>query len=137
MTTRLDKYIQYDGTIYNRYINAAGQVTHANASKELLAIVTTGIWKAHYVWVNKLTFSVYKAAAGGGGICEVRAAIDGDILWTIDVNTTKDFVVDFGEAGVRLSEDLGDGIQIVVSGAGTQASVSVAVEGNYEVPGEN
>ena len=137
MSTRLSKYIQHDGVIYSRYPNAFGEVNEDAASLEIIAPSTTKPWSTHYLYIDKIMFSVHKAAVGGAGICEVKAVEDGDVIWTIDASTVKDVIIDFGDAGVRASEDLGDGIQAVVSGGGVQASVSVGIEAHYELPGEN
>ena len=137
MSTRLSKYIQHDGVIYSRYVNTTEIVSEESASLEIIAPVTTRPWSTHYLYIDKLMFSVFKAATGGAGICEIKSALDGEVIWTVDVSTVKDFVFDWGEAGLRSSTTTGEGIQVVVSGGGTQASVSVGIEAHYELPGEN
>ena len=137
MTTRLPKYVQHDGVIYSRYPNVVGEVNEDAASLEIIAPATTRPWSTHYLYIDKIMFSIHKAATGGAGIFEVKAATSGDVIWTTDASSVKDFVVDFGGAGVRASTVTGEGIQIVVSGGGEQASVSVGIEAHYELPGEN
>jgi len=138
VTTRVPKYVQHDGVIYSRYPNAFGEVNQDAASLEIIAPATTRPWSTHYLYIDKIMFSVYKAASGGAGIFQVKTATSGDVIWTVDASSVKDGPpIDFGEAGVRASAVLGEGLQIVVSGGGEQASVSVGIEAHYELPGEN
>jgi len=79
-----------------------------------------------YLYIEKMYFSVFKAAAGGGGILEIKDT-DGEVFFTVNVDAIKDVPFDFGEEGIRISDTKNVGLQAVVSGAATQASASVAV----------
>lgn len=139
--TRLPKYIQHDGTIYNRYPNAYATIDNETAVDDLIDRTTSLPWSIHYLVLDKLTFSVSEAAIGGGGICEIRTipeeSEDTETIWTINVDSVKDFVLDFGEAGKRITSEKGIGLQALLSGAATQATVSIYVEAHYEALGEN
>ena len=137
MTTRLLKYIQHDGVIYSRYVNTTGIVNEDGASLEIIAPRTTTPFSKHYLYIDKIYVSVFKAASGGEGIFQIKSALDGVAIWTMDVAAVKDLPPMIWDAGLRVSDTLGEGIQIVVSGGGEQASVSVGIEAHYEVPGEN
>lgn len=81
-----------------------------------------------FVYIERLSLSVFVAAAGGGGIAEVRDT-DGNIIKTINVDGVKDVVFDWGDEGLKVGPNVG--IQVSVSGAQTkQASVSVALAGH-------
>ena len=108
------------------WYTAVGTVTEDDASLELVA---AGAVTNLYRYIEKLSFSVYKAAIGGGGILEIRDT-DGNIFWTINVDAVKDIHLDWGEEGVKVSNVKNLGLEAVLSGAGTQASVSIGVSGH-------
>jgi len=117
---------------YYEQENAIGIVEEDNASLELIP-TTHGPRQTPYdlyLYIEKITFSVYKAAIGGGGICNIQTD-EGDVVWTINVDGIKDFTVDWGEEGVKVGTDMDPGLQAVVSGADTQASVSVGITAHY------
>lgn len=137
---RLPKYMQYAGTIYNRYPSAYATLTNETAVDDLIDRATSRPWSKYYLWLDKITIAVSKAAIGGAGILEIRTLPaeqqDTVTVWTMDVSSVKEFVLDFGENGVQVESELGLGLQALVSGADEQATVSIAVEAHYEVEGE-
>ena len=107
------------------WYTGVGTVSEDNASLELVAAAVTNLYR----YVEKLTFSVSKAAIGGGGILEIRDT-DGIIFWTINVDAVKDIPLDWGEEGVKVGTLKNLGLEAVLSGAGTQATVSIGVTGH-------
>lgn len=102
-------------------ISATGQVTNAAASLEIVSNPGSDI----YLSIEKANFSVFEAAIGGGGICELKDT-DGNVLYTFNVDGVKDIPLDWGDEGLEIGP--GKGLQFVVSGADTkQASVSIAI----------
>lgn len=102
-------------------ISATGQVTNAEASLEIVSNPGSDI----YLSIEKVNFSVFEAAIGGGGICELKDT-DGNVLYTFNVDGVKDIPLDWGDEGLEIGP--GKGLQFVVSGADTkQASVSIAI----------
>jgi hypothetical protein len=112
----------------NRYeypqISATGQVTNDSASLE----VVSSPGSVTYLTIERVNFSVFEAASGGGGICELKDT-DGVVLYTFNVDGIKDIHLNFGDEGLKIGPD--KGLQFVVSGASTkQASVSIAFNGH-------
>lgn len=112
--------------------NAAGVVEEDVASLQLIPILHGNRQTKYdlYLYIEKITFSVYKAAIGGGGICTIQSNA-GDHVWTISTDGVTNFTIDWGEEGVKVGTDMDPGLQAVVSGADTQASVSVGVTAHY------
>jgi hypothetical protein len=106
-------------------VTGAGTVTEDDASLELIAQATTDL----YMYVEKLSFSVYKAAIGGGGILELKDT-DGEIWWAINVDGVKEVNLDWGDVGIKMRNVKNLGLRAVLSGAGTQASVSIGISGH-------
>ena len=112
--------------------NAKGIVEEDNASLQIIPILhgTRQTKYDLYLYIEKIHFSVYKAAIGGGGICTLQTNA-GTHVWTINVDGVKDFTIDWGEEGVKVGTEMDPGLQAVVSGADTQASVSVGITAHY------
>lgn len=85
--------------------------------------------KNFYLYLEKGKISVYKAAEGSGGILEL-ADTNGGVFDRINVDGVKDILLDYGTEGLKVSTDTDIGIQALVTGATTQASVSVALIGH-------
>lgn len=117
---------------YYDQINAAGVVDEDAASLQLIPNVhgTRGDKFDMYLYVEKISFSVYKPAIGSGGICTIQSN-EGDHVWTINVDGVKDPVIDWGTEGVKVGSEKDAGLQAVLSGADTQASVSIGVTAHY------
>jgi len=104
-----------------------GEVTNAAADIELLAAPTGNV----YLYIEKLTVSVYEAAIGEGGICQIIDT-NGKVFKTINTDGVKDVNFDWGNYGIRL-DDTNIGLRAVVSGAQTkQASVSITMKGHLD-----
>ena len=111
-------------------MNATGIVDEDAASLQIVPVSTSN--PDFFPYIEKIHFSVYKAAVGGTGICTIQTD-HGDVIWKISVDGIKDVVVDWGEVGLRVGgKDANLGIQAVLSGAGTQASVSIGIAGHYD-----
>lgn len=117
---------------YYDQINAAGIVEEDAASLQIIPNVhgTRGDKYDMYLYVEKINFSVHKPAIGSNGICIIQSNA-GDVLWKINVDGVKDPVIDWGTEGVKVGTEKDPGLQAVVSGADTQASVSVGVTAHY------
>jgi len=76
-----------------------------------------------YFRVKELHMSVYEASAEGG-ILEILTT-EGELVWKTYVDVKKDLSVPFGNNGVKVGQNTG--IQAILSGATTQASVSLCV----------
>ena len=113
----------------NRYeyaqVNGSGIISNDDAaSVELVANPGTG----QYIYIEKLTVSIYEAAEGGGGIVEILDT-GGGIVWRVNADGVHSESLSFGEEGLRVGPDVG--IHGTVSGAQTkQASASVSVVGH-------
>ena len=107
------KYTQLSGTAILTHDNAAGNII-PNPKQNL------------YLYIEKLVISVYEAAIGGDGVLEISDT-SGNVFWRLNVDGVKDFELDFGTWGKKVSEDINVGMQAMLSGAGTQASVSIAI----------
>jgi len=114
-------------------INGVGEVTEDAASLDLI-LAKHGPRKVSYdlyLYVERIHFSVYKAAIGGAGICELKTIDGGDVVYTINVDDIKEVDIDWGDEGVKVSDTKDCGLQAVVSGGDTQASVSVGIAAHY------
>jgi hypothetical protein len=86
-----------------------------------------------YLRVERINFSIYQAAKGGGGKLRFQDQ-DGSIFWEADVNGVKDISMDFGQEGMpwRFKED----IKALVCNAITeQAKLWLHVEGHIDLTG--
>jgi len=79
-----------------------------------------------YSYVEIIDLSVYEAAEGGGGILEI-ADTNGNVFRRYNTDGVKDIYVNYGKKGIKLSDDKDVGVQVLLSGALTQASVSIAI----------
>jgi len=113
-----------------------GEVTNEAASLELVTAAevigsthTTSTPDSKYLHIEKITFSVYAGAVGGGGLFRIQST-EGTVIFTIDANNPyPPITLDWGKEGVSLP--VNEGIQIVVYNAAiTQASVSVSFVGH-------
>lgn len=82
-----------------------------------------------YFRIKVIQLSVSKAASEGG-ILEFLDSV-GDLVWAINVDEKKDIRFEFGKKGVTVGQNTG--IQAVLSGAVTQATVSVCVIAHLSV----
>jgi len=110
--------------------NASGIVEEENASLQLIDPTNKNA-AGLYLYIEKINISVYKAAVGGNGLLTIQTD-DADWVWSVDTDTVKDFPIDWGEAGVKVSTMANPGLQAFVSGADTQASVSVGITAHYD-----
>lgn len=117
---------------YYDQINATGVVEEDAASLQIIPNVhgTRGDKFDMYLYVEKISFSVHKAAIGGNGVCTIQSN-EGDHVWTISVDAITNFTIDWGTEGVKVGSEKDAGLQAVVSGAGTQGSVSIGVTAHY------
>ena len=108
-------------------VYAYGDVENENANLELLAMQTANT----YLYIEKLTLSVYEAAIGEGGKCQIIDT-SGNVFKTVNTDGVKDLQFDWGNYGIRIDE-INAGLQAVVSGAQTkQASVSITLKGHLD-----
>jgi len=110
-------------------LEGIGYVDEENASAELFTVPVYD--PDMYFYLEKLDFSVSKAAIGGEGVCQVKDT-RGNVVWEINVDVVKDVPIDFSPDGVKLNDQPVEGLTAVVSGALTQATVSVAVVGHLD-----
>lgn len=112
--------------------NAVGTVDEENASLQLIPVLhgTRQTPYDLYLYIEKLSFSVHKAAIGGAGICTIQTN-EGAVVWRINVDGVNNFGIDWGEEGVKVGTEMDPGLQAVVSGAGTQGSVSIGITAHY------
>lgn len=83
-----------------------------------------------YMYVDRIELSIFKAASSLDGILEVLDS-NGDWVWTFNVGAVKDVTREFGNDGLRVGRSTG--LQALLSGASTQASVSLAVVYHLDV----
>jgi hypothetical protein len=81
------------------------------------------------IFLERGTLSVFVAAVGGGGQIDI-VDTSGNSYYSADVDEIKSLQFDWGDEGRQVTQ--GDGVQVVLSGAGTtQASVSCTIAGHY------
>ena len=118
--------------VKHRYNNlyAYGEVTNDAANLQLVADATVD--GDHYLYIEKLVCSVFKAGIGSGGILRIQDS-DGTVVHTFNVDGVKDLpALDFGEHGWRLPT-INKGLQAIVMGAGQeQASVSIMLKAHLD-----
>lgn len=117
----------YTSTRYVQLANVA-VITHDDASVDIIPNPEQGL----YLYVEKAIISVYEAAIGGGGILELLDT-DGDPFYRLNVDGVKDLLLDFGAEGVKVGSVINLGLQAMLSGADTQASVSLAITAHLDV----
>ena len=110
--------------------NASGIVTEEAACLQLID-ATNKHAAGLYLYIEKINISVYVAAVGGAGLLTIQTD-DAAWAWTMDTDSVKDFPIDWGEAGVKIGTLTNPGLQAFVSGADTQASVSVGITAHYD-----
>jgi hypothetical protein len=81
-----------------------------------------------YVYVQKITISVTKAASGGGGEIILKDAI-GTEIWKTDADSTKDIYLDFGDEGFRTSNT---GLQVISANAATSQAEAWVMATGYK-----
>lgn len=108
------------------FVTGVGSVTQDSASLDLIAEATHNL----YTYVERISYTVYKAAEGGSGVLEIKDT-EGEIFWTIPVDKIHNDVIDFGDEGVKASTVKNVGFQAVLSGAETQASVNIGMGVHY------
>ena len=113
------KYVQLSGVKILTHDNAAGNII-PNPKQNLK------------LYIERLIVSVYEAAIGGDGILEISDT-KGNVIWRLNVDGVKDFDLPFGDLGTKVSEDINVGVQAMLSGASTQASVSIAVMAHLDI----
>ena len=105
-------------------IEGIGYIEEEDASAELCSLPVYD--PDMYFYLEKLNFSVSVASIGGDGVCEIRDT-RGNVVWSINTDVVKDVTLNFNDDGVKLKNQPIEGLNASVSGADTQASVSVAV----------
>jgi len=116
-------------------VTGYGEVTNDDASLELVTAseVTVNIDRfrsdTRYLHLEKITFSVYSGAEGGGGLFRIQST-EGTVIFTIDANNPyPPITLDWGPNGTCLPAN--EGLQIIVYNAAiTNASVSVSFVGH-------
>jgi len=81
-----------------------------------------------YIYVQKITISIYKAATGAGGEIILKLA-DGSEVWKTDADATKDLYLDFGEQGFSVGKT---GLQIVSANAATAQAEAWVMATGYQ-----
>ncbi len=76
-----------------------------------------------YLTIDKIMLSVYKAAVEEDGLLQILDS-NGDPIWTVNVSSIKEPEFKFGDRGLTVGKNVG--AQALLSGASTQASVSLA-----------
>jgi len=118
-------------------VRVYGQLTNDNAVIDIIAgtvNIPTGSTSysntMQYLCVEKLTYSIYKPAKGGGGKWRFQDQ-DGNTFWETDVNGVKEISLSFGEEGIPWPFE--SRIQSIVHGAaGEQASLWFGLEGHTD-----
>jgi len=107
------------------YTNTA-RLTDDNISSAIVTAATDDM----YLYIDRIEVSVYKAASSVDGVLELLDS-DGDWIWTTNVGSVKERSFEFGNQGLRVGR--ATGLQAVLSGASTQASVSLAIVWHLDV----
>ena len=110
--------------------NASGIVTEDAASLQLIDATNLNA-AGLFLYIEKINISVFKAAVGGNGLLTIQTD-DAEWVWHTDTDSVKDFAIDWSEAGVKIGTLTNPGLQAFVSGADTQASVSVGITAHYD-----
>jgi len=107
-------------------VTGTAELTHDDASKTIIEACADDL----YYRITHLNVSVYKAAQGEGGILEILDT-DGGRIWSMSVDTVYNKSFDFGRKGLNIGKNVG--IEVVVSGAQTQASCWIHVKGHLDL----
>jgi hypothetical protein len=107
-------------SIYREEITASAKLTDDNVSGQLVSDCADGM----YMFIDRIEVSVYKASSSVDGILEILDSA-GNWVWTLNVGSVKERQFEFGNEGLNVG--MNTGIQALLSGASTQASVSIAV----------
>jgi len=108
-------------SIYREELTATARLTDDDISAQIVPACADGM----YMFIDKIDVSVYKAGSSlDDSILEILDS-DGKWVWTLNVGTVKERQFDFGNEGLNVGKNTG--IQALLSGASTQASVSLSV----------
>ena len=105
---------------YREEITSIAKLTDEDISADIVPVCTDDM----YVYIDRIELSVYKAASSLDGILEILDS-DGVWIWTINVGSVKERSFEFGNEGLRTGKNIG--LQALLSGASTQASVSIGI----------
>ena len=83
-----------------------------------------------YLYIDRIEVAVYVASAESTGILELLDST-GNWAWRMSVGAIKERSFEFGNDGLRVGKTTG--LQALLSGAATQASVSLAVVWHLDV----
>ena len=116
--------------ITSKYVqlNGFNILDHDNAADAIIPAPNQDL----YLYIEKLVVSVYEPAIGGSGILEISDTM-GNVFWRLNVDGVKDFELDFGSEGQKVGEDVDVGMQALLSGANTQAGVSIAIIAHLDI----
>lgn len=105
-------------------VRGYGEATNETGMVDIIANPGTTL----YLYLDQGVISVYKPAAGGGGITRLQDT-DGNIVLTVSADNVSVVPLNWGDEGLRLGPNVG--LQLIVAGGATaQASVSVALTGH-------
>lgn len=108
-----------------KYINVYGKVTNESPVFDIISESTVGNM---YLYIDRVNFSVYEAAQGGGGICQLKDT-DGNVIYTFNTDGVKDIFLELNINGLSLNQS--KGLSFIVLGAQKkQASVSIMFSGH-------
>ena len=110
---------------FNELVETAN-LTHADASGVVHEVCTENL----YFRVKKMELTVYKAAQGEGGILQILDT-NGVEIWALPVDSVYNKTFDFGKKGLLIGQNVG--IQAILSGADTQASIWLCIIGHITV----
>jgi len=112
--------------VLEEYTNTA-RLTDDDISSQIVDAATDEM----YLYIDRIEASVYKAASSlTDGILELLDS-DGNWVWTMNVGSVKERQFEFGNEGLRVGKSTG--LQALLSGASTQASVSLAIVWHLDV----
>ena len=107
-------------SIYREEIASGVILTDDNVSSALIPAATDDMW----LYIDRIEVSVYLASAEDTGIMELLDS-DGNHVGIMSVSSIKERSFEFGNSGLRIGQSTG--LQVLLSGASRQASVSLVV----------
>lgn len=108
-------------SIYREELTVTANLTDDNISAQIVPACADDM----YLFIDKIDTSVYKAGSSlEESILEILDS-DGNWVWTMNVGTVKERRFEFGNEGLNVGKNTG--LQALLSGALTQASVSIAI----------